>query len=169
MRIEGQQAHIIALAWASLLDVIRFCDWLLVKTLTWHFAQSEMNETRIYLHRNPTEINKSTLTATTQQHWNIQDLNYKVFRCFNFWVEENRKHNFPKGTEAGLQPLPLKSTKILVQIQLIKNLRAEHDSTLKTVFLAQESWVLTQFDLYLSSPAAKNSWRQDNSKPGSAV
>lgn len=114
---------------------------------------------RIYLHRNPTEIIKSTLTATTQQHLNIQDLNYNTFRCFNFnlLTEKNRKHNLMKGTEAGLQPLLSKSTKILVQIRLTKNLKAKHDSTLKTVFLAYEPRLLTQFDLYLSSPAAENS------------
>lgn len=62
-----------------------------------------------------------------------------------------------KGTEEGLQPLPSKSTKILVQIQLTKNFRAKHDSTLKIVFLAYELRLSTQFDLYLSSPSAENS------------
>lgn len=33
MRIKEQQAHIIALTWALLLDVIRFSYWVLAKIL----------------------------------------------------------------------------------------------------------------------------------------
>lgn len=68
-----------------------------------------------------------------------------------------RKHNLLKGTEACVQSLLLKSIKLLAQILLIKNLRAEHDSTLQTVFSVYEAGVLTQFDLYFSSSATKNS------------
>lgn len=60
------------------------------------------------------------------------------------WEQKTfRKNNLLKGTEACLQLLLLKSVKLLAQVLLIKNLRAEHNSTL------QCSWSMN-LEFYLS-------------------